>query len=209
MTIWDEIYKNKKKNSDNWATPSEKFYPIFKLFLGQSDFKNKHALDIGCGAGKYLKILQTAGFRTDGIDSSETSIEMTKELLGDDSGIFLADMYEYEIPKNKYDLVISILTIHHGTKEQVRGLVDRIYEAISDSGKIFITLHDLESSRKWNNFKDHKKIAEGTFVPLLGPEKGLVHSFYTKEEIQELFSKFKDLILDIDDEGNWIVRGVK
>lgn len=209
MTIWDNIYKNKKKEGDTWVTPSERFYPLFEQFLGQSNFEIKHALDIGCGIGKYLKTLQAKGFKTDGVDSSKIAVEMTKKFLGEDSVIFFADMFEFEIPKNKYDLVVSILAIHHGTKKQIQDLVNRIYASIAKNGKIFITLPDLECNKKWNNFKDHKEVAEGTFVPLSGPEKGLPHSFYSKEQIQALFSKFKDLKLEMDKEGDWIVQASK
>jgi len=209
MTIWDNIYKNKKKNGDTWATPSDRYFPSFEQFLKQSNFEIKHALDIGCGIGKYLKILQSKEFKTDGVDSSKTAVEMTKKLLGDNSTILCADMFEFEIPKNKYDLIISILTIHHGTKKQVQNLIDRIYEAIMVNGKIFITVPDFESSKKWNTFKNHEKITEGTFAPLSGPEKGLPHSFYAKEEVKKLFSKFTNLKLNIDDEGNWVAQASK
>lgn len=189
--------------------PSDRFYPLFEKFLRQSNFEIKQALDIGCGIGRYLKILQSEGFRTDGIDSSETAVEMTKILLGDDSPILCVDMFGFEIPKDKYDLIISILTIHHGTKNQVQDLIGRIYVAIAERGKIFVTLPDLESSKKWDNFKNHKEVANGTYIPLSGPEKGLSHSFYTEAEIRELFSKFNNLILEMDEEGNWIIQAVK
>ena len=90
-------------------------------------------------------------------------------------------------------MVISISTIHHGTKEQVQNLINRIYEAIVENGRIFITVPDFESSKKWNTFKDYEEVTEGTFAPLSGPEKGLPHSFFTKEEVQKLFSKFNNL----------------
>jgi RecG-like helicase len=106
-------------------------------------------------------------------------------------------------------LVISISTIHHGNKEQIQNLINRIYEAIVENGKIFITVPDFESSKKWNTFTDHQEIAEGTFAPLSGPEKGLPHSFYSKEEAQKLFSKFKDVKLDLDEIGRWIVSASK
>ena len=209
MTIWDNIYKNYQKGGEAWATLSEEIHPLFKQFLSQSNFEPKHVLDIGCGTGKYLKILQAIGFKTDGIDSSETAVEMTKKTLGNDSTIICVNMFEFEIPKNKYDLVISISTIHHGTKEQVQNLINRIYEAMIKNGKVFITVPDFESSKKWNTFKDHEEIAEGTFAPLSGPEKGLPHSFYTKEDTQKLFSKFRDLQLDLDSHGRWVARASK
>jgi len=209
MTIWDNIYKNYQKGGEAWATLSEEIHPLFKKFLGQSNFELKHVLDIGCGTGRYLKILQACGFKTDGIDSSKTAVEMTKKELGNSSGVLCVDMFEFEIPKNKYDLIISISTIHHGTKEQIQNLVNKIHEALTKNGKIFISLPNLEGGKQWNTFKDHEKIAEGTSVPSSGPEKGLPHSFYTKEEVQKLFSKFKDLKLDLDSHGRWIAQASK
>ena len=155
----------------------------------------KNALDIGCGIGKYLKILQAGGFKTDGIDSSETAVEMTKKILNNNSKILCVNMFEFEIPKNNYDLVISINTIHHGTKQQVQNLINLIHKVLVENGKIFITVPNLGNTKKWNTFKDHEKLAEGTFTPLIGPEKGLPHSFYTKKQTQKLFSKFRDLQL--------------
>lgn len=209
MTIWDNIYKNYQKGGEAWATLSEEVHPLFKQFLAQSSFELKRAFDIGCGTGKYLTLLQAGGFKTDGIDSSETAVEMTKKALNDDSMILCINMFEFEIPKNKYDLVISISTIHHGIKEQIQDLIDKIYESIIENGKIFITVPNFESSKKWETFKDYKEIAEGTFAPLSGPEKGLPHSFFVEEEVRKMFLKFKDLQLDLDSHGRWVVRASK
>ena len=209
MTIWDKIYKNYQAGGEAWATLSEEIHPLFKQFLSQSNFELHHVLDIGCGTGKYLKFLQSDGFQTDGIDSSETAVEMAQKLLGEDATIICTNMFDYEIPKNKYDLVVSVSTIHHGTKDQVQNLINSIFEAIAENGKIFITVPDFESSKAWDTFKDHEKIDEGTFAPLSGPEKGLPHSFYTKKEAQKLFSKFSNLQLDLDSHGRWVAQASK
>jgi SAM-dependent methyltransferase len=209
MTIWDNIYKNFQNGGEAWASLSEDIHPLFKQFLEHSEFILKYALDIGCGTGKYLKLLRAGGFKTDGIDSSQTAVEMTKKELGSGSEIVCADMFGYDIPRDRYDLILSVSTIHHGTKEQVRLLVSNIYEATAENGKIFVTVPDLASSKKWNTFKEHQKITEGTYAPLSGPEKGLPHSFYEENEVRKLFSKFNDLRLDLDDRGRWIIQATK
>ena len=209
MTRWDNIYKNYQKDGEARATLSEEIHPLFKDFLQQSDFEVKQVLDIGSGTGKYLKFLQADGFKTDGIDSSETAVTMTRELLADDSIIVCEDMFKFVIPDKTYDLIISVSTLHHGTKEQVQTLIANINEALLEGGKVFITLPDFETAEKWNDFKDHERLAEGTFSPLSGPEKGLPHSFFTKEEVHELFSKFRDLEIQLDEIGRWIVWGSK
>lgn len=209
MTIWDSIYKNFQKGGSAWATLSEEIHPLFRQFIDQYNFDLKYVLDIGCGTGRYLKILQSAGFKTDGIDSSEAATEMTKKILGDASNILLTDMFEFEIPKDRYDLIISISTIHHGVKQHIQELINRIHDALADNGKIFITVPDFESSRKWDTFKNYTEITDGTFSPMTGPEEGLPHSFYTEEQVRELFPQFKELQLDLDSHGRWVIRASK
>lgn len=209
MTIWDEIYKEYKRAGKTWASLDEKIHPLFKEFLKNSDFKLKSVFDIGCGDGKYLKLLQLSGFKIAGIDSSETAIKMAKVILDNKSAVTVADMYYCEIPQEKYDLIISITALHHGKKSEITNLIKKIYSALVPNGKIFITIPDLSCVETWNSFKTRKEIERGTFVPLIGPEKGLPHSFFTKKEIQELFTKFKDLKLLKDDIGRWIVQASK
>ena len=108
MTVWDTIYRNHQKGGEAWPTLSEGIDPLFQEFLKESNFKLKHALDIGCGTGKYLKLLQSAGFRVDGIDSSPTAVRMSQEALGQESKVVFANMFEFEIPKKTYDLILSI-----------------------------------------------------------------------------------------------------
>ncbi len=209
MTIWDNIYKNYQKGGEAWATLSEEIHPLFKQFLDQSNFELKNALDIGCGTGKYLKILQACGFKTSGIDSSETAVKMTKKELGTASSVLCVNMFEFEIPANKHDLIISIATIHHGTKKQIQNLINQIHGALAENGKIFITVPNLEGLKQWNTFKDQEKIAEGTSIPLSGPEKGLPHSFFSKEEVEKLFSNFKNVTLALDVIGRWVIQASK
>jgi SAM-dependent methyltransferase len=208
MTTWDRIYKNYLKGGKAWATLSEGILPAFKRFLRQTDFETKHVLDIGCGTGKYLKLLKSCGFTTDGIDSSRTAVKMTKRLLKDDSKIICTNMFNFKIPK-KYDLIISVATIHHGTKKQVQNLVNRIHTALIPGGKLFITLPNFENRIRWDTFKKQKMIAPGTFAPLSGPEKGLPHSFYTKNEVRKLFAKYKSVKISPIGHGRWTVQASK
>ena len=209
MTIWNNIYNHYFKGGQAWASLSEEIHPQFIQFTHHSIDNLKYALDIGCGTGKYLKLLQTKGVKTAGLDSSKTAVKITRTELGDDSIIYCSNMYDFKIPQNRYDLIISISTIHHGTKTQIQTLINQIHQAIIDQGKIFITLPEKTSSHRWSSFKDHQIIAPGTYTPLSGPEKGLPHSFYTHTEIQQLFSQFKDLHIILDHRGRWVIQATK
>lgn len=210
-TIWDHIYQEYLAGGPAWATLKEDLHPGFLSFMAQTAFPIKVALDIGCGTGKYLKYLQIQGFRTAGLDSSATAIAMARQLLDNQGEYLVADMYEYQYPKSTYDLIISHATLHHGKKRQVSALLDNIYQALIPNGRIFISLPSDASQKNWAMLAQAEVIDDGTCLPVVGPEKGLPHSFYVKEEIEQLFSRYSGLEVVLDNDGSerWIITGEK
>lgn len=215
MANWDKIYKAFNKKGKDWENISngvmprcfvEDISPIFLEFIEKTKFKNKYVFDIGCGKGNYLLFLSSLGWQTDGIDFSETSVKMTRDLLGDNTDdIRQADMFDMEITPNKYDLVISIRTINHGFKKDLSKLINQIYESLLDGGYAFITIPDKKCLQTWQTFQKHKKLDENTVIPLIGPEIDIPHSFYDKYEIEEMFGKFSKLDMKKDESGQWMV----
>lgn len=57
----------------------------------------------------------------------------------------------------------------------------------------------------------HETLTDGTCIPVLGPEKGLPHSFFSVNEIDHLFSRYANLqvVLDTDGSQRWIITGEK
>lgn len=208
-TIWDNIYKGYLAGEPAWASLNDDLHPEFLSFIERTAFPVKYALDIGCGNGKYLKYLQLKGFRTAGLDSSESAISMAQELLNNQGEYITADMFEYHYPKNTFDLILSWATLHHGAKRNVIKLLDDIYQALLPNGKFFISLPCDDCKTNWVMMAEHETLDDGTCIPLTGPEKGLPHSFYSKDEIDQLFSRYTGLKVILDERGRWIVFGEK
>lgn len=209
MTIWDKIYQDYKNGGEEYATLQKGLIPDFLEFIQTHNFKVKQVLDIACGNGKYLVFLKSLGFMTSGIDSSPTAVEMTKEVLSEDSDVQCVDMYEYVPLAGQYDLIMSIAAIHHGRKRQVSDLIKRIHNTLLPGGYFFTTLPD-NGGTHWTIRKDHQEIEPGVRVPLNGPEKGLPHSSFTETEIKEMLADFKDIKIKLlPERGRWIVIGEK
>lgn len=209
MTIWDSIYKNFRKGGRAWATLAEDIDPRFIAFIEKTDFAKKKAFDIGCGDGKYLTYLYQKGFAVSGIDSSETAIVMCKEKLPSTANIQKADMFQFQIAPNTFDLILSISTIHHGLKQDVIKLIHQIYDQLLSGGFLFVTLPDLQYAKKWDTFKKNTTLSEGTYNPESGPEKGLPHSFFLESELPQIFEKFKKVTYDLDKIGRWWIIAKK
>jgi len=219
MADWDKIYQSFNKGGKDWQKINDGIMPqcfingispLFIEFISKTNFKNKHVFDIGCGNGKYLVFLSALGWQTDGIDHSKTSVDMTKQALGDKAGdIKQADMLKIELPTDKYDLIISISTINHCFKADLSKLINKIYAALLKNGKTFITIPDKNCLQTWKTFQKHKKLDDNTATPLIGPEKGIPHSFYTTDEIKQMFAQFKHLDMKQDESGQWLVMATK
>lgn len=206
-TVWDQIYKDYQKGGQAWATLEGGLEPHFKDFIEKTVFPKKAAFDIGYGTGQYLQYLKLKGFSVAGIDSSPTAHEMAAKALSKDD-LVVGNMYDYEIPKDKFDLILSISTIHHGTKAQVSKILDEIHEVLINRGYAYITLPINDSSNQWMTFKDKDEIEPGTYAPNSGPEKGLPHSFYTKDEVEVLFKDYKNHAVDSVN-GRWHITAQK
>jgi SAM-dependent methyltransferase len=209
LTTWDKIYKNYQKGGPAVQSLSVPVYPAFKKFVESTDFPVKKVLDIGCGDGRYLIYLQRLGYKTDGIDSSPTAVKMTKRILKKNSRVEKADMFKYRIPADKYDFIFSVNTLQHGRKGAINKVVNRIYAALKNRGKTWITLPDYRQLLKWRTFKEKKKISPGTYLPLIGPEKGLYHSFFRKAEVKKIFSKFNKVKMKLGERGRWFIQAEK
>jgi SAM-dependent methyltransferase len=208
-TVWDNIYKGYLAGEPAWASLNDGLHPEFLSFMGRTIFPVKYALDIGCGTGKYLKYLQHQGFRTVGLDSSESAISMARELLKSQGEFITADMYEYRYPSNTFGLILSWAALHHGTKRNVVNLLHAIHQALLPNGKFFISLPCDDCKTNWVMMAEHETLEDGTCIPMSGPEKGLPHSFFAKAEIDELFSRYKGLTVTLDEQGRWIISGEK
>ncbi|MBX4190949.1 class I SAM-dependent methyltransferase [Candidatus Saccharibacteria bacterium] len=205
--VWDKIYKDYQKGGPAWATLEGGLEPHFKQFIKKTELPKKNAFDIGYGTGRYLQFLKLKGFSVSGIDSSETAYQMAKNAVSD-ADLMHGDMYNLELPKSSFGLILSISTIHHGTKAQVKKVLDEVYGALLERGYTYITLPINDSSNQWITFKDKDEIEPGTYAPNSGPEKGLAHSFYTKEEVEKLFQNYKNLSID-KIEGRWHITAQK
>jgi SAM-dependent methyltransferase len=146
ITIWDQIYKDFQNGGQAWATLEGGLEQHFKEFVEHTDFPKKWAFDIGYGTGQYLQYMKLKGFAIFGIDSSPTAHEMAEKSLGFNIGLLCGDMYKHKLPKNTYGLVLSISTIHHGTKDKIEKILSSIYESLVYGGYAYITLPIHDSS---------------------------------------------------------------
>ncbi len=165
--------KSKNENTQPKMAPELRKY--IKLLNG------KEVLDLGVGKGYNSVLLSNFGFNVTGVDISNESLKYIEENF-DCANLTLInkDVREFEIEKNKYDLILSSNVLHFMPKEDFLKIIKKIKENLKEDGLIYISVFSKEDpSSKLN--KDFK---ENTCI-----------SYFSKEEILDIFSDFTTILI--------------
>ena len=187
-------------NSFNYDNKKDEKFPILKvqydpelkrflhLVLG------KEVLDLGVGQGSNSIPLFKQGYNITGVDCSAKCLHICEENCPG-LNLIQSDIRNFEIEKNKYDLILSRYVLHFLHKDESYKIIENVKKNIKKSGLIFISVFSTEDFRikKFSsnpNFEElenhifHNKIND-TYI-----------SFFTKEEIKNLFKDFKPLLVE-------------
>lgn len=75
--------------------------------------QGRRLLDVGCGAGGFLRHARTAGWTVRGVDGSAAGIRYATEVLGLDAAIQDLDSDSFALPDQSYDVVRSFHVLEH------------------------------------------------------------------------------------------------
>ncbi len=155
-------------------------------------------LDLGCGNGRLLKVIQLAGKKYEylGVDFSDKLLEQARQLFPDEH-FEQADMARLNFPENSFDVICLIASFHHlDNKKEREDLLNNIYRWLKPGGVLFMTNWNLLQPKYFKyivkNIK-HKKVWNDFFIPYT-PTHGYgrhwrYYHHFTKSELQSLLLK--------------------
>src|SRR5512137_2545019 len=92
-------------------------------------YKAPEILDLGCGRGEWLELMQQNGFQAKGVDLDEGMLSACREL---DLNVRQADALDYlrGLTANKLSVVSAFHVVEHIPFEALRQLVDEAYRVL-------------------------------------------------------------------------------
>ena len=131
---------------------------LFKL-LGDVD--KKDVLEIGCGNGYWLKMLNEKGARCTGIDLSENQIKTTKEEnLSNQIKYFVADASEkVNLESNSFDIIfLEHVLLEISDIGKIKQIFNEVYRLLRKNGFLIVSdIHPLAPETKFDNIEVEKE----------------------------------------------------
>ena len=100
--------------------------------------KGMSILDVGCGTGSHLELYQRYKCNLYGLDLSPSMLNVARERLGDTARLDLGDATDMPYEDNKFDLVISMLSLHEMPPETRSTVLNEIKRVLKNDGRILL-----------------------------------------------------------------------
>ena len=174
-------------------------FPIFpaKLDVELKRYLNlisgKNVLDLGIGQGRNSIPLAKLGFNVTGVDYSTKCLNICQKNCPN-LNLIQSDVRNFNIEKNKYDLILSTYVLHFLHKEDSYDIIKSMKDNLKINGLIYICLFSTEDPKynKHLNSNDMELLDNNIFRNKLNDT---YISFFTKNEILSLFEGFKTLYI--------------
>lgn len=153
----------------------------------------KEVLDLGIGQGRNSIPLAELGFNVTGVDYSTKCLEICKNTCNK-LNLVQSDIRTFDIEKDKYDMILSGYVLHFLHKNDSYQIIKNIKNNLKNNGIVYISVFSLEDPKfsKYSTSSDfeildnnilHNKVND-TYV-----------SFFSKDEVLNLFSDFKTIFV--------------
>lgn len=100
--------------------------------------KGMSILDVGCGTGSHLELYQRYQCHLYGLDLSPSMLTLARERLGDIAQLDLGDATKMPYEDDKFDLVISMLSLHEMFPETRKAVLNEIKRVLKNDGRILL-----------------------------------------------------------------------
>ncbi len=142
---------------------SNKSYEKEVKFLIDLIKDRKSILDVGCGTGIHMNLLEEKGYYVDGLDLNSEMLDIARNRVK--GNLYKGNLLNYNINK-KYDVIISMFAVFNHLKsysELEIGLI-HWYNHLNKNGILIIDLHNGRANGvKESKFKDYKRIMSWSF----------------------------------------------
>ncbi len=156
--------------------------------------KRFRVLDFGCGAGRHTLYFANRGFEVSAFDKSAKAVELLKSALARSNvraEVRVQDMVDpLPYASATFDCVMATKVIQHAKVSDISRILCEINRILKMNGILFLQVTSYEATFG-NNPRATAWLEPGTIRAGYGPEKGVIHHFFRKEELLRFLQNYE------------------
>lgn len=195
MTEWDRILPERV------YSPEEPDQTVVD-FTGLLRRRRKNlTLDLACGAGRHVVYLAQQGLAAAGADLSRMGLKMTRKKLvelGLTAALVRLAMNNLPFVDSSFDAVTCTRAIYHQRVQGIQQTLTEIHRVLKKDGAVLVDF----LSKRTHSYAKGVKIEAETFAETEGHERGILHHYTDREELQSLFKDFRIIDIDLRETGD-------
>jgi len=183
MPNWDELFK-RGASFEGVESEVARAAQLVEKSIPVADIA---AWDVGCGTGRHTIFFARQGYHVYASDNSPTALEKTRALLaagGFEATYAEADMEELPFGDTSFDIIVAWNVIQHATLDKIQHVISNFIDRLSPGGMLVLCV----KSDKAEEAGIGEEIEPGTYMMAEGPETGVPHHYFSRAEIDALFS---------------------
>lgn len=181
---WNELFADSRFH---WAEPDAGVVEMASRWHASGC---QRIYDLGCGAGRHMAYLQAQGFTVVGTDLAENGLAVCAARLlesGLPAPLARADMTRAPFTPSSFDAAISINVLNHNCRSALQQALDELHRVLVPGGECYLT---VLTTSDWR-YGSGEEVEPDSFVLAEGPETGILHHFFSEQDLREWVKAFR------------------
>jgi SAM-dependent methyltransferase len=153
--------------------------------------------DLGCGAGRHMAYLQSEGFEVYGSDVATNGLRACVGALRAaqlPARLAMADMTAAPFAGGTFDAGIATNVLNHNPRAKLVAAMGEIHRVLRPGGEFYLTVLNTWDWRHGSG----EEVEPDSFILGEGPEQGILHHFFTENDLRDWVADFRILQLRRD-----------
>ena len=121
--------------------------PEFTVHFADRELQGLHALDLGCGEGRYALFLAQKGCRVTAIDRTPAGIRKLKTIAGRNHlpvAARVEDLADFVFTENQFDIIVAATVLDHLSDDLRQQTIDGMRSALKPGGILYVNVFTVD-----------------------------------------------------------------
>ena len=176
-------------NRDYTADKSFLSFPdenLVRMLSGDGIRKDLFALDLGCGSGRHIPLLNSFGYIVTGSDLSENALNLCSSFS---DALVLAENSKLPFHESVFDAVCAWGSLHYCSRKESENQINEIYRILKPGGILYGTIRSEDDT-----FFERIEEIECSWICRTSSLSSIIVTFFNEDDLSSVLGSFSSFV---------------